>query len=168
MTPLERHRPTWLENVIAMALVLAAVDLFSHLGNIGKEVFSHMGRGAGGWTAYVVAMLIGGLVVIAAFTQLAVRFRGSGPRPTWGEMLGSFLIVSIVGVFGYTFADALQGEVRLEMSAGHWWTIQLGSWPGLQGAVGWMLAMFMFVGVWATVSQVARSWYASKEFRISK
>jgi O-antigen/teichoic acid export membrane protein len=127
-----------------------------------------MGKGAGGWTTYLVVMLVAGLVVTAACTQLIVRFRDPGPRPTWGEMLGSFLIVSIVGVFGYTFADSLQGEVKMQMTADHWWNATLGNWPQLQGAVGWMLAMFMFVGLWATLSQVARSWPASKNVRTSK
>jgi hypothetical protein len=38
------------------------------------------------------------------------------------------------------------------------WNIALGVWPDLQGAVGWMVAMFAFLGVWSTVSQVVDGW----------
>ena len=164
----ESRRYSWLENVVAMAIVLAAVNFLSHIHEFGEGIFSHLGKGSGGWTAYVLAMLIGAIVIIAAMTQLTVRFRGPGPRPTWGEMLGSFLIVSVVGVFGYTFADSLQGEVKMHMSGNHWWNMALGVWPELQGSIGWMLAMFMFVGVWAAVSQVGRSWSATKQIQNSK
>ena len=164
----EPRRYSWLENIVAMAILLAAVSFFSHIHEFGEGIFSHMGKGAAGWIVYVLAMVIGAIVVIATLTQFTVRFRGPGPRPTWGEMIWSFLMVSIVGVFGYTFADNLQGEVRMKMTAGQWWNITLGDWPELQGAIGWMLAMFMFVGVWAAVSQIGRSWSSTKQIQNSK
>lgn len=164
----EPRRYSWLENVVAMAIVLASVNFLSHIHEFGEGIFSHLGKGASGWAVYVLAMAIGAIVVFAAMTQLTVRFRGPGPKPTWGEMLGSFLIVSVVGAFGYTFADNLQGQVKMHMSGDHWWYIKLGGWPELQGAIGWMLAMFMFVGLWAAVSQVGRSWFAAKGIQISK
>ncbi|HEX7378626.1 MAG TPA: hypothetical protein VF278_16015 [Pirellulales bacterium] len=160
MTTPESRRPTLLENVIAMTLMLAAVSFFAHIHEIGKEVFAHLGKGAAGWGTYIAFMTSGAVISIAGFSQLVPRLKGPKPRPAWGEILVPFLIVSMVGVFGYTFADSLEGEVRLKISAGHWWTVQLGNWTDLQGAIGWAIATFTFVGVWAALAQVAESWRA--------
>lgn len=163
MTTPKPRRPTLLENVIAMTLMLAAVSFLAHVQEIGKEVFAHLGKGAAGWGTYIAFMAGGALVSIAGFSQLAPRLKGPKPRPAWGELIVPFLIVSMVGVFGYTFADSLEGEVRLKISAGHWWTMQLGSRTDLQGVLGWAIATFTFVGVWTALSHAAESWRAARQ-----
>lgn len=155
MNASEPCRATWLQNLVITTLVVASFGFAGNLGDVGKEVTGHLGNGAAGWIVYVAVLLTGALIVLAAITVAAPRFKGPGPRPTVGEICASLLIVCIVGVFGFTLGDNLQGEVRMQMSGSHWVSGTLGFWPKMQGTIGWLLATFTFLGLWATVAQVA-------------
>jgi hypothetical protein len=168
MTTPEPRRPTWLENFTFMAVGLAAIAFFSNIQNVGKGISAHLGEGSAGWIAYVAAMAFGALLIIAAWVLSHARFKGPNPRPTGGALCVSFLIVAIVGVVGQAAADALEGDMRMKITEGHWWSVTLGSWPDLQGVLGWIVALFTFLGGWATMSQVADSWRWLKQNRISK
>lgn len=168
MTTPEPRRPTWLENFTFMAVALAAIAFFSNIHNVGEGISAQLGEGSAGWIAHVTAMAFGALLIIAAWVLFVARFKGPNPRPASGALCVSFLVVSIVGVLGHAAADALQGDVRMKMTEGHWWSVTLGNWPDFQGAVGWIVAMFTFLGVWATISQAAESWRCLKQNQISK
>lgn len=165
MSDPQRKRSSSLQNLVLAMLIVASINVLANIQGIGKEILGPLGKGPVGWLAYALALTGGAFIVLIAIRQASSRFKGASPyaRPTFFEIVFYFMIVSVVGVLGYTAGNELEGEWRMRMTANYLAGGKLGDWPQLQGWIGWFVATFMLIGIWGVAVQIISAMSKSSE-----